>query len=217
MQDELDRSMASLKVENASSPYFLSYLVKDSSSLTITASSGALTANNENRNRSLRIDLRVGDFDFDNSNFTSGSGALASMPPSEASDPDELDFRSLAMSQIQPNPSMFNLTKPAMIYKVLPDGREELVRGAVFGGISINGFKELTATSDEDFVYNFQTSAGGLSAATGLVSLLFGITGMPDMNYPATVITPAFLMPGIDVKKPTGEYKKPPIVSCPGK
>jgi hypothetical protein len=138
-------------------------------------------------------------------------------PPSEATDLDEIDIRSLAMSQMQPNPSMFNLSKPAMCFKVYPDGREELVRGASFGGISINSFRDLTATSDTDFVYNFQTTAGGMPGISGLMGLLLGASGMSGVEYPATVITPALLLPGVDVKKPTGEYKKPPIVSYPGK
>jgi len=50
-----------------------------------------------------------------------------------------------------------------------------------------------------------------------LMGLLLGASGMSGVEYPATVITPALLLPGVDVKKPTGEYKKPPIVSYPGK
>ncbi len=139
------------------------------------------------------------------------------LPASEAADPDELDVRSLVMSQMQSNPSAIELTKPATVLRVFPDGREELVRGATFGSISLSNLKELSASSDDDFVYDFQTAPGGMPGASSLLTLLLGSTGMPAMDYPATVITPAFIMQGIDIKKPTGDYRKPPVVDYPGR
>lgn len=139
------------------------------------------------------------------------------LPPSEAFDPEEIDVRSMMMSQMQPNPSAVNLTKPTRILKVYSDGREEAVRGAAFGSISLNSLKDLLASSDEDFVYDFQSAVGGMGGVSGLLGMLLGSSGMPAMDYPATVITPAFIMQGIDIKKPTGDYRKPPIVGYPGK
>jgi len=138
------------------------------------------------------------------------------IPASEAADPDELDLRGLMMSQMQQNPSVVNLTKPALILKIFTDGREEPVRGATFGSISLNSLKELVASSEDDFVYEFPTAAGGVAGASSLMMLLMGSSGMPSIDYPATVITPAFIMPGIDIKKPTGDYRKLPIVDYPG-
>ncbi len=139
------------------------------------------------------------------------------LPETEAADPDELDVRSLVMSQMQSNPSAINLTKPAKVLRIFPDGREESVRGATFGSISLNGLKELSASSDGDFIYDFQTAPSGTAGASSLLTLLLGSAGMPAMDYPATVITPAFIMQGIDIKKPTGDYRKPPIVGYPGR
>jgi hypothetical protein len=134
------------------------------------------------------------------------------LPAAEAVEPDELDVRSLVMSQMQSNPSAINLTKPAMILRIFPDGREEPVRGASFGSISLNSLRELSASSEGDFIYDFRTAPGGMPGAAGLLTLLLGSAGMPAMDYPATVITPAFILQGIDIKKPTRDYRKPPIV-----
>jgi hypothetical protein len=138
------------------------------------------------------------------------------LPPSEALDPDDLDLRGLLMSQMQPNPSMFNLTKPVAMYRVFADGREELVRGGSFGGISINAFKDIPGSSDEELVYSFQAAVGGVPGASSILSLLMG-GGGSGMEYPATIITPSFILPGIDIKKASGEYRKPPIVGYPGR
>ena len=65
MKAELDRSMELLG-EEETPPYFLSYEISESRSVSVGASFGALTNSDENRERLLDIDLRVGDYSLDN-------------------------------------------------------------------------------------------------------------------------------------------------------
>lgn len=65
MRTELDRSMTVLGTQEVP-PYFLSYEVSDSRSVSAMASFGALSSSNEGHNRILDIDLRVGGYEFDN-------------------------------------------------------------------------------------------------------------------------------------------------------
>ncbi len=69
MQDELRRSMKSLKMENMEKPYYIQYTVLDTRELTIAAQFGALTKADEIKKRTLKVGLRVGDYTFDNSEF----------------------------------------------------------------------------------------------------------------------------------------------------
>ena len=72
MQDELDRSMSQLVMENLERPYFIGYTIDDAQQLNVQATLGTLTRSGLNRERYLSIDLRVGNYSLDNSNFVSG-------------------------------------------------------------------------------------------------------------------------------------------------
>lgn len=69
MQDELDRSMAGLRIEDMPPPYFLSYRILDRASATVEARYGAVLKTDRNDNRYLYIECRVGDPEMDNSYF----------------------------------------------------------------------------------------------------------------------------------------------------
>ncbi|MCZ6689115.1 MAG: metallopeptidase TldD-related protein [Planctomycetota bacterium] len=72
MRDEMNRSMARLKMDDLESPYYLEYTVSDSSSESVSAAFGGLTWTGKRRWRRLATDLRVGDYTFDNTNFQGG-------------------------------------------------------------------------------------------------------------------------------------------------
>jgi TldD protein len=76
MQDELDRSMSQLVMENLERPYFISYTIDDAQQLEVHADLGTLTQSNLDRGRYLTIDLRVGNYSLDNSNFVSGFSGI---------------------------------------------------------------------------------------------------------------------------------------------
>lgn len=73
MQDELNRNITGLQIENQAKPYYISYRVRDAENTEIKAEFGGLIYSNYHRSRDIYVDLRVGSYDFDNSNFVGPS------------------------------------------------------------------------------------------------------------------------------------------------
>jgi predicted Zn-dependent protease len=75
MKDELDRSIAGLRMKDEPPPYFASYAVSDIAESGVLATLGAVVDRRTARARVLRTDIRVGDYPFDSSRFfASGIG-----------------------------------------------------------------------------------------------------------------------------------------------
>lgn len=71
---EINRSMKQLKLEDYDKPYFISYIIKESTVNQILAKFGSLILSDSRNTRDLFVDVRVGDYKFDNSvNGQSGS------------------------------------------------------------------------------------------------------------------------------------------------
>jgi len=86
------------------------------------------------------------------------------------------------------------LNRPVLAYRIYPDGKEELVRGADFGTLNVRAFRNIVAAGDEEWVYNYPLQSSGPFA---------------------TILAPAFILPDVDIKKVSGNYRQPPIVSYP--
>lgn len=69
LQDEMDRSVKHLHIENMDKPYYIQYSVYDRQGVTIEASFGALIQSDRHHNRLLKVGVRVGDYQLDNSGF----------------------------------------------------------------------------------------------------------------------------------------------------
>ena len=111
---------------------------------------------------------------------------------------DSSDIQSLISSILSPQQSQFGLAKPFLIFRVYPDGREEMVRGLEFGGINFNALKNVLATSEDEIVYDYPITVSNRSSFS-------------------TVITPSLLIGGIDLVKSRGAYPRLPIVAYPAK
>ncbi len=94
------------------------------------------------------------------------------------------DLQALIQASAQSGGSARPLSPPVMIYRVYPDGREELVRGLRFRGVSSRALRDIMAASQETVLFDFINNAaplallpgqGGYVAATAVVSpgLLF--------------------------------------------
>jgi hypothetical protein len=98
-----------------------------------------------------------------------------------------------------------------LVFRVYLNGKEELVRGAEFGSINVTAFKNILGTSDDVVIADYPLTGSIRSSAA---SLLGGGVMLAGDAY-ETIITPSILIPGIDLKKPSGRYQKPPIVGYP--
>ncbi|UCE62068.1 MAG: hypothetical protein JSU63_10215 [Phycisphaerales bacterium] len=82
-------------------------------------------------------------------------------------------------------------SNPLVMYKVFPDGREELVRGSEFAAIDLKAFKRILAAGNTPYVLN---TGGGT---------------------PKTVAVPALLFEELDLAKIDRDFDKPPILPTP--
>ncbi len=92
------------------------------------------------------------------------------------------------------------LNDPALTYKVyVEDGREELIRGASIGELTVKQLKaQIIAVGNDSYVLN---RAGGSGYGGGGVS--------------TSIVAPSALMEELELKKPTGAQQKPMLLTHP--
>jgi len=110
------------------------------------------------------------------------------------------EIRRLAQSGGNSRP----VTLPLLVYRVFTDGREELVRGLRFRGLSTRSLKDIVAASDESYVFDFIDS-----------NAIFALVGAGSFTTSASVIAPSVLFDEIELEPIQEETPKPPIVPPP--
>jgi hypothetical protein len=95
---------------------------------------------------------------------------------------------------------------PLMVWKVYPDGREELVHGMQFSGLNTTAFKEIVAASKDLNIYTLEYRS----------QRLMGMFAMGDEGYaPVTLAVPSLLFEEVTLHKVRGETPKPPVAPHP--
>lgn len=94
-------------------------------------------------------------------------------------------------------PNAFNVL-PIMVYRVFPDGREELVRGVDLIGTPLLAISKIAAADDEVGVFN-----GMCGAESGMV--------------PVAAASPGLLVTQIEVQKKEKSQERPPVLPAPSK
>jgi TldD protein len=92
-------------------------------------------------------------------------------------------------------PNAFNVL-PVMVYRVYPDGRQELVRGVDLIGTPLTVFSKIIAADDEKAVFN-------------------GICGAESGSVPVSASGPAILVSQIEVQKKQKSQERGPILPSP--
>lgn len=93
---------------------------------------------------------------------------------------------------------------PLLVYKVYPDGHEELVRGLLFHDVDVRSFKDIVAASDENYVFDMIDS-----------NAPFALVGAGTFTTTSSVISPAVLFEEMELEPEKEETPKPPIVPPP--
>jgi len=93
---------------------------------------------------------------------------------------------------------------PLLVYKVYPDGREELVRGLFFHDVSVRSLKDIVAASDENYVFDLIDS-----------NAPFALVGAGSFTTTASIVAPAVLFEELELEPAKEETPKPPIVPPP--
>jgi hypothetical protein len=92
-------------------------------------------------------------------------------------------------------PNAFNVL-PVMVYRVYPDGKEELVRGVDLVGTPLTVFSKIVAADDEKAVFN-------------------GVCGAESGAVPVSASGPAILISQIEVQKKAKSQERAPILPAP--
>jgi len=92
-------------------------------------------------------------------------------------------------------PNAFNVM-PIMVYRVFPDGREELVRGVDLIGTPLNAFSSILAADDQPAVFN-------------------GICGAESGSVPVSTVAPGLLLAQVEVQKKPAGRERPPLLPPP--
>jgi hypothetical protein len=93
-------------------------------------------------------------------------------------------------------PNVFNVL-PIMVYRIYPDGREELVRGVDLIGTPLTVFSKVLAADNEVRVFN-------------------GVCGAESGWVPVAAASPDILVSQIEVQKKEKSQERQPILPPPG-
>ena len=93
---------------------------------------------------------------------------------------------------------------PTLVYRVYPDGREELVRGLRFRGVSTRSLKDIAAASEETAQFDFINN-----------SAPFAVMGATGYLAPASVIAPGILFDELEFERIQDEASKLPVAPPP--
>lgn len=94
-------------------------------------------------------------------------------------------------------PNSFNV-RPLVVYRVYPDGREELVRGVDFIGTPLSTFSKVVAADDTPDIFN-----GTCGAESGWV--------------PVSAVSPGLLISQVEVQKKDKSQDRLPLLPAPTK
>jgi hypothetical protein len=91
-----------------------------------------------------------------------------------------------------------------LVYRIYPDGREELVRGLRFRGFSARSLRDIVAASVETSVFEYLENGApfALSGASGFVA-------------ESTVVAPSVVFEELQLERAQEQVPTPPVVPPP--
>ncbi len=108
-----------------------------------------------------------------------------------------------------PMASMGDFPRPTWAVMVDAKGQETLVRGASLSHVILRNLRDIAAASREPVVFNYLSS--GVESGASYHSA----SGDPLRAVPTSIVTPAFILPHVEVGPDKGEARNPPLVPRP--
>jgi TldD protein len=123
-----------------------------------------------------------------------------------------LDFPSTASGddiqgiarEMEKNGYVRTLSPPLLAYRVYPDGREELVRGARFKEFSAKNLRDVVLASDRPYVLDYVNNG-----------TQFDFVDLRADETTSSVICPSLIVEGVEMDRARDEATKPPVVPPP--
>jgi predicted Zn-dependent protease len=114
------------------------------------------------------------------------------------------ELQSLAQASAQSGGSARPVSPPILVYRVYPDGREELVRGVRFRGLTTRALRDILAASSETAQFDFVNVGAPLA-----------ILGAGGYLAPASVVSPGLWFEELEFEPPQDQLPKAPTVPPP--
>jgi len=114
------------------------------------------------------------------------------------------ELQSLAQASSQSGGSARPVSPPLLVYRVYPDGREELVRGLRFRGVSTRTLRDILAGSSESGLFDFINNGAPLA-----------IMGAGGYIAASSVVSPGLLFDEIEFELPQEQLPKAAVVPPP--
>lgn len=86
--------------------------------------------------------------------------------------------------------------EPVMVYRVYPDGREELVRGVTLEGTPLSALADVLAAANDFSVFN-------------------GYCGAESGDVPASAVSPSLLLGKLEITREDKGVERPPLLGAP--
>jgi hypothetical protein len=96
------------------------------------------------------------------------------------------------------------VSQPLLVYRIYPDGREELVRGLRFRGLSVRSLRDIMAVSSGTHVLHYLHNLAPLA-----------MLGGGSYAAPVSVVAPSLLFDELELEKPQDDNPKLPAVPPP--
>jgi hypothetical protein len=96
------------------------------------------------------------------------------------------------------------VSAPVLVYKVYPDGHEEMARGLRFRGLNARSLKDIQAAGDDNNIFEFLNNQAP-----------FALIGGASYVAESSVIAPSVLIDDLDLHPSDEELPKLPIVPAP--
>ncbi len=96
------------------------------------------------------------------------------------------------------------VSPPLLVFRVYPDGREELVRGLRFRGVSTRALRDVLGASKETALFDFVNNSSPMA-----------MVGAGGYMAPTAVVAPGLLFDEIEFERPQEQLPKPPLVPAP--
>ncbi len=108
--------------------------------------------------------------------------------------------RVIAASQGSAHP----VSAPLLVYKIFPDGREELVRGMRFRGFNAKSLRDILAAGDDAAAFEFMDNVAP-----------FALVGAATFTTEVCVVAPSILVDDLELHPVEDELPKLPVVPPP--
>lgn len=90
------------------------------------------------------------------------------------------------------------------VYKVYPNGKEELIRGSEGAGFTVQAFKDIIAVGKKQSAYNYLAPAIASPFVTGGAQYIG-----------SSIIVPDILFEDVEIRPLEGDFPKPPFLASP--